>query len=402
MDEEIETENNVRYNSVQIKVEPNVYDVSTNDTCPGTELSEQYPDIRTSDILPKRCFKSDIKFIETAKNIYHVEVQMNRERNIDDVRCPYSRDVMEYGDQSSDQQNSNKGNLHVHERPSHLLSNGTTYAVNIKYEPSSWDGDGISQKNSSISSSIPYTKMNDNHSHIYKNYIEASDETFNQDVQLSRGPIKYESNESNNYTHEKCTKHSVPYHDHDHTYSTCYKELYSSDKRMRIYEHTFKTQKQYRCDICSFCTTYACTLATHKRQHTEKESFKCDSFCYSTANSTKHAGKKRYKCDVCSYSTAYAGNFSRHYRKHTGVKPYKCNVCSFSTYLRSSLVKHKRRHTGEKQYKCDVCSYSTAHSSHFSRHKRRHTGEKPYKYCVCSYITASSTNLSRHIKRKHT
>ena len=112
MDEEIETKDDVHYNhdnSVQTKVEPNVYDVSTTDTCQGTELSEHYPDIRTSDILPVRCFKRDIKSSETAKKINDMEVHIKQKRNIDYIRCPYSRDVMEDGGKSSDNQNSSKG-----------------------------------------------------------------------------------------------------------------------------------------------------------------------------------------------------------------------------------------------------------------------------------------------------
>ena len=350
MDGEIETENNVHYNSVQIKVEPNIYDVSTTDTCPGTELSEKCPDIRTSDILPVQCFKSDIKSSETVKNINDVEIQMNQERNIDDITCPYSRDVTEGEGQSSDQQNSNKGHLRTHERPSRLLSNDTTYAVNIKYEPSSWDGNEISHKNGSISSSIPYTQINDNRiegkSHSYKNYIEASDETLNQDVQLSCGPIKYYSNESNNYTHEKNTEQSVPYHDHDHTYSTCYKELYSSNKRIRIYEHIFKDQKQCR-----------------------------------------YKGEKSYPGSMRSYSSTTSDALAEHTIKHTREKLYKCDGCSYSTVNSGALGSHKRKHTDSYVNRC-----KTTTSDDLAKHRIKHTGEQRYSQtCLSDHLYIKST-----------
>ena len=437
MDEEIDTENSVHHDSVQIKIEPNVCDMSTAGTYPGTESSEQYPDSQTSGRL--RGYKSDIYPSGTDNNSQNVEVKIKEERIIDDMFHSFCCDVTQATDQSSDHKtgNSSKNNLCVHERPSSFLSNGTTYAVCIKYEPDSWNASSKKYE-SSVNSSNSYDNLIEDNGHCVTNSSQASDNTLIRDIQLSSfEPMGCESNETNSFTHGKITKQSAPYHEHDHTYSACYKELNtcSSNVDVRTLENTHKEQKLYRCDICSFNAIYASDLTNHKQQkHAGEESHTCDIRSFSTTRSRslmtcnrkhieeksykcdvtdmrsnisarcndlvkhkrKHMGGYPYKCDVCDYGCYWFGTLMRHKRKHTGEKPYKCDMCSYSTFRSSYLAAHKQKHTGEKLYKCDMCSYSTFRSSYLAAHKQKHTGEEPYKCDVCSYSTSSSGYLVRH------
>ena len=444
MDEDIDTENSVHHDSVQIKIEPNVCDMSTAGTYPGTESSEQYPDSQTSGRL--RGYKSDINPTGTDNSSQNVEVKIKQERIIDDMFHSFSCDVTEATDQSSDHNtgNSSENTLCVHERPSSLLSNDTTYAVSIKYELNSWEGNESSMKyESSVNSSNSYDNLIEENGHCVTNSSQASDNTFIRDIQLSScEPMGCESNETHSYTHGTITEQSAPYHEHDHTYSACYKELntWSSNVDVRTLENTHKEQKLYRCDICSFNAIYASDLTNHKQQkhleevshtsdicsfsttlprslvtcnrkHIEEKPYKCDvtdmrSSISARSNDLvkhkrKHTGGYPYKCDVCDYGCYWFGTLVRHKQKHTGEKPYKCDVCDYGCYWFGTLMRHKRKHTGEKLYKCDMCSYSTSWSGYLVRHKRKLTGEKLYTCDMCSYSTSWSGDLVRH-KRKHT
>ena len=275
MDEEIDTENSVHHDSVRIKIEPNVCNMSTADTCPGTESSEQYPNSQMSGRL--RGYKSDINPIGTDNISQNAEVKIKEELIIDDMCRSYSCDITVATDQSSDHQtgNSSKNNLCVHERSSSVLSNDTTYAVCIKYEPNSWEGNESSKKyENRVNSRSSYDNLIGDNGHCVKNSSQTSDNTSNRDIQLSScEPIGCESNETNSYTHGKITEQSAPYHEHNSTYSACYNELNtcSSNFEVRTLEHTHKEQKLYRCDICFFYTFYADDLTNHKQQNTQEK-----------------------------------------------------------------------------------------------------------------------------------
>ena len=323
MDEKIGAKNNLHNNYVQIKSKPNASEMRMLKGI-DNQASNLVGDY-TCDIEPR----------ETSHSFQNVDVPIKEEPGTYDTRGHYSYYETEGIDQSSGHQSCNSGveDLHVAKEPN-SESYGRDYAVCIKYEPMSHE---VSE---------PYMKS-------------------------GRGVNSGIQNDQTKYINGTPDK-SCGYENCSHTQS-CSGDIL---KRTCIDKH-----KQYKCDICGFCSEHASGLLVHIRR--------------------KHKGEKPYKCNQCSFSTVWSKYLAVHKRIHTGEKPYKCNMCSYSCISASHLVVHKRTHTGKKQYKCDMCSYSSFWSHALARHKVKHTGEKYYKCDICNYSAASSVSLSKH-KRKHT
>ena len=390
MDGEINTKTTVHFNSIRIKSEPNVYEMSTERSLTEAESSE--PDNQSSH--ESGDYKFDVEFHHTAKSFANVNVQLKEEPNACDIRSSYSSNETETRDQLIDNQSCNSGDKdkHVRMATSCLDRYGTNYAVCIKFEPNSCEVKNSCMKSESdvdIGKTYHIDGSPDN-SHCYKNDSHDSHDILNRDVQHTCRPIESEIHESN--LKETNTEHSVP----------C-DNIYKSDELAR---HKDKRRKiTYTCDICRYSTAWPDHFLEHKRKHTQEYPYICDVCSYSAAKSShldahkrKHT-EKPYKCEKCSYRTDMSDRLEAHKRKHT-EKPYKCNMCSFRAYWPSVLARHTRKHT-EKPYKCDVCSYSTAWSSHSEAHKRKHAEEISYKCDVCSYSSKWPSDLARH-KLKHT
>ena len=408
MDGEIDTKNDLHNNYVQVKSEPNVYEMKI---LMGT-------DSKTID------GSVDTESRETTKSFQNLDVLIKEEPGTYDTRGLYSSTVTEGIDHQSGTSGLKDLHVHVHKETSCCVSHETDYAVCIKYEPTSCEV----SKSYHSSGPCSTTNLGTSHdqpsdidgtpgrSHCYENRIHISDNVFSRDVQVSCGPIKWDITGHNNQNHS--TEHSVTVpltcdnidnsvHTHDKKEN---EEIYGLNCSVNIPKRTCLDPEQHNCDMCSFSSVSSIEMMAHKQRHTGigEKRYKCDVCSYKTARSRnliahkrKHTGEKPYKCDVCSYSSNESNNLARHKRNHTGQKPYKCDVCSYSTSWSGALVVHKRKHTGEKPYKCDVCSYSSTESNNLARHKRNHTGQKPYKCDVCSYSTTRSDALVLH-KRKHT
>jgi len=73
------------------------------------------------------------------------------------------------------------------------------------------------------------------------------------------------------------------------------------------------------------------------------------------ANSNKRRNRtnKCYKCQLCSFSSQHNSNLKTHMLVHTGERPFKCQLCSFSTSQKGNIKTHNRVvHTDEKPFKC--------------------------------------------------
>jgi len=88
------------------------------------------------------------------------------------------------------------------------------------------------------------------------------------------------------------------------------------------------------------------------------------------ANSNKRRNRtnKCYKCQLCSFSSQHNSNLKTHMLVHTGERPFKCQLCSFSTSLKNSLKTHMPKHTGDYPFKCHLCSYTTTRKYLLKRH----------------------------------
>ena len=421
MDGEIYTKTTVHFNNIRIKSERNVYEMSTERSLTETESSEQYPDNQSSH--ESGDYKFDVEFRHTDKSFQNLNVQIKEEPNAYDIRNSYSSNETETRDKLIDNQGGNSGDKdeHVRMSTSGLDRYGTNYAVCIKFEPNSCE-----VRNSCMKSEkdVDIGKTNDidgtpDNSHCYENDSHDSNDILNIDVQHTCRPIESEIDGSN--FKETNTEQNAPCDNIDNSeeqarhkdkrrkitytcdicsYSTVWPDHFLKHKRKHTQEYP------YTCDVCSYSAAKSSHLDAHKRKHAEKP-YKCEKCSYSTdmsdrleAHKRKHA-EKPYTCGVCSYSTDMSDRLEAHKRKHAGEKPYKCDVCSFKANWPSVLERHKRKHTGEKPYKCDVCSYCTSTVNGMWSHKQKHTGEFPYKCDVCSFKANWPSVLERH-KRKHT
>ncbi|XP_069672789.1 zinc finger protein 501-like isoform X3 [Periplaneta americana] len=201
------------------------------------------------------------------------------------------------------------------------------------------------------------------------------------------------SSECGGSSHEE---HATAYHDA--------KESLSSANIMR----TATDEKEFVCDVCGKCFSFARNLKRHVLMHTGEKPFSCDvcgklfmTQAYLNRHRRLHTGQKPFKCDICEKCFSQSPHLKSHKRQHTGEKPFKCDVCGKCFSQSGPLRCHKRQHTGEKPFKCDVCEKCFSQSSCLKSHKRRHTGEKPFKCNVCGKCFSQSGQLIGH-ERQHT
>jgi hypothetical protein len=185
--------------------------------------------------------------------------------------------------------------------------------------------------------------------------------------------------------------------------SCTYETTYSSALTRHKMTHT--GEQLCKCNICekAFITLY--NLKLHKMRHDVEKNYKCDACKKSFINTSDlarhkmiHASKKPYNCDICPYETAYSSALTRHMMIHSGERPFKCDVCDKSFISSYDLIKHKRKHDIRNSHKCDTCEKSFINSSGLIKHQVIHTGEKPYKCSICTYKTFYSSALTRHLK----
>ena len=391
-------------NVVKFEGKPNIYKMSADNIRTGSRDNHESNGSRDSE-------SSEID--QSAQNL---GVKIKEEPDTNDTRGNSSCDTGFIGqlyDHSSD--NTEMRDLDVHSDTSIVFSDGTDYAVCLKYEANLCETiEPVAPVNYVNSRKPDYHDTPDNtgnrHCHHenpdngHSFYANPDDSHCNVDCKPAPDGLQNQNTEMR-YGTKKCEipEHPIQenterYNDIDssvhnnhylnHKCSISNEKINSLDKNDSSTERKRTTEKEYKCDICIDSITMPYHAETKYQKYIEKK------LC-------KRTGQKPYKCDVCSYSAARSIHLVQHKRKHTGEKPHKCDVCNFRTAWPGDLVRHKRKHTGHTPYKCDSCSYSTDRSVYLARHKRKCTGEKPFKCEVCTYCTARSSDLAMH-KIKHT
>ena len=61
---------------------------------------------------------------------------------------------------------------------------------------------------------------------------------------------------------------------------------------------------------------------------------------------TNNAGEKSNKCNQCSYASSHAGHLRTHKKTHSGEKSNKCNQCDFALSYSSTVRIHLQTHSG--------------------------------------------------------
>ena len=107
----------------------------------------------------------------------------------------------------------------------------------------------------------------------------------------------------------------------------------------------------------------------------------------------KVLSEKNKKCDICSYATAKMSNLKKHMKVHTKVKtehvgPLNCPDCDKSFEIKKYLTAHMKTHLAKdnsnkdenkEKKKCSTCSYETHKNFNLKKHMKTHEKIKSIK-----------------------
>ena len=97
-----------------------------------------------------------------------------------------------------------------------------------------------------------------------------------------------------------------------------------------------------------------------------------------------HAGVKLFKCEICSYSTSFPSSLKTHIKIHTMKRDWQCELCERSftqkVSLRRHMAVHAQRHNKVKPayytkptFFCDQCPKGFVTKRGLVRHKQKHS-----------------------------
>lgn len=205
-------------------------------------------------------------------------------------------------------------------------------------------------------------------------------------------------------------------------------------------------QKSIVCPDCGIILKNAKSYATHKQQHSNRETpckicgrpFTVSSkrrlheqthlapaerallhrICTVCGEPVKEPFKKhmqrkhpevlgpvqQFECDQCGKEFRNQFTFRDHQRRtHNDqrVRKFPCPQCPKAYFYKTSLNLHILTHTGERQFKCEFCGHAFYDQSTLRVHLRQHTGESPYVCQFCGKTCKQGQNLKSHIRHMH-
>ena len=97
-----------------------------------------------------------------------------------------------------------------------------------------------------------------------------------------------------------------------------------------------------------------------------------------------HAGVKLFKCEICTYSTSFPSSLKTHIKIHTMKRDWQCELCERSftqkVSLRRHMAVHAQRHNKVKPayytkptFFCDQCPKGFVTKRGLVRHKQKHS-----------------------------
>ncbi|XP_077545295.1 uncharacterized protein LOC144158348 isoform X2 [Haemaphysalis longicornis] len=163
------------------------------------------------------------------------------------------------------------------------------------------------------------------------------------------------------------------------------------------------TMMLHICTICKKAFRKKCSLGTHMRMHSGKDSDMCstsnEQFTYRTTlviHESAHSNESSYVCSICQEVFAQKANLVAHERLHFGKKPYVCDICRKSFTFRRFLLKHEKLHSTESPYACSICHKGFLKSGQLARHEKLHSAKRCYVCSTCSKAFTSRSHLVVH------
>ncbi len=78
--------------------------------------------------------------------------------------------------------------------------------------------------------------------------------------------------------------------------------------------------------------------------------------------------EKKFKCDICSVLFREEENLIKHQETFVHDK-YTCETCGKSFYRKKAHERHLKCHSDEKPYSCDLCGISFKSENYDKKHK---------------------------------
>ena len=98
--------------------------------------------------------------------------------------------------------------------------------------------------------------------------------------------------------------------------------------------------------------------AVHDTKAGDKKPLQLAQLASTTVATASSIKRKVFKCNECSYETTYVKDLHRHHRTHTGERPFICPHCGKNFNRSDKLRVHIRWHTGDKPFKCKLCEFT--------------------------------------------
>ncbi|CAG7710334.1 unnamed protein product [Allacma fusca] len=182
--------------------------------------------------------------------------------------------------------------------------------------------------------------------------------------------------------------------------------------------NTLNDEKIYKCDRCSFSTTFRGSISIHLRRRVNQPVSMCSEPGCSYKSCFKLSMVKHKNMNHPLRKTLRIKNkgFTSNNSK---IKKLSCPFCNYMCNLRSTLNVHVKQHRAfskntklnqsliscgkENKYSCGRCSFSTANPRNMFVHKKCQTKYPVLKcsYPKCQYTSCFRIGLTKHTIRVH-
>ena len=128
----------------------------------------------------------------------------------------------------------------------------------------------------------------------------------------------------------------------------------------------------------------------------------------------KVPSEKNKKCDVCSFETSKNSHLKRHMKIHMKVKsehmgPLSCPDCDKAFEIKKYLTAHMKTHIAKdklnekdtEKKKCITCNYETHRNfdlkKHMKTHEKLQSIDKNFVCDICNFVTTKGSHLKKHM-----
>lgn len=189
---------------------------------------------------------------------------------------------------------------------------------------------------------------------------------------------------------------------------------------LAIHTENSKISKWYECDQCNYVSKFSGQLLNHKNSTHNKNLYRCDQCDFGSKHEVALKRHKIYRhtppediqwldCEQCEYRTQYKHHFKKHKEvKHTSsdqMQWYECAQCGFKTVHKEALIRHmKYKHTSAndlKWHQCKNCDYKGKILADLNKHISSQHSNSWYECADCKYKSRVKGALVQHIRLRH-